>query len=188
MLTLNMNASYLPTGYMVGDCVNFYWNVNSSGVATPDSMIVWGETPWAMDSWAETEIDETRPINSSPIQFFPGLFDAPLWGTSSWCEVPWCSSVPAGPSWGEGSWGEDSWAFGTDLISITFETPAVHFGSVSIGGQAIDSFGNEQSGAVEVLTIVVNSTPRQPSDFRRSTYSGGQQAFTFVQSPQLKQG
>jgi len=185
MLELVLTIDLIESGFAPSDTVDVFSNVN--GVGNVPALPSWGETPWGTYVWGESGVDETRPVNDSPLSLFPGIEAPPLWGNTPWGEGSWGSSVPfVTHSWGETGWGEDAWCDIADDADIIFTTSAVHFGRAKFALKSRDTAGNYQSGAVQVAERVVNSTPLPPRRFERSTYSGGQQSFTFGQSAQLE--
>jgi len=114
----------------------------------------------------------TAPINGSPLRLFPAAQGGPYWLQASWLAEPWFSTL--------------RWSGGQPIASVSFDTPAVCFGVVTIAAKSRDRFGNLQAAAANESSTVVNSTPLAPASMQRSTYAVARQSFTFIESPQLE--
>lgn len=94
--------------------------------------------------------------------------------------------IPQSPSFLMGPWLSGTWLTNPTLPNAQYWTPPVHWGNVKVAGKAKDRHDNYQATSPTPTELFVNSTPLPPDRFRRDSWTGGRQWFTYDVSPQLE--
>jgi hypothetical protein len=95
------------------------------------------------------------------------------------------SSLPDYPSYLEGPFLQEPYLSQLLQANAVLQSPPVYFGWFVIGADSLDAVGNN-TGVANTETIFINAAPTSPSQFRRGSYSAGQQSFLFKQSYQVE--
>lgn len=128
-------------------------------------------------------VDFSRPLNAVRVRFWPGAARRGGHLCDGHLMLPHVDSVwPDGHLEGTHLLDEHLWPAGL----LRFETPEHYFGLLKLAVRSYDAAGNfcDEAGQVQV---VVNSSPRPPSQARRSDYDAvaDRLSIDFAASPDL---